>query len=41
MLAKFVRNYKMTLPDDYQILMATEIVTQVKGEIPCVLEPRN
>ena len=38
--AKLVKTYKMTLPEGYKIVAAQRIITQVKDDVPCVLESR-
>ena len=39
--ARFIKSYQVTLPDDYEILVAQKIVVQAKGEMPCILSTRN
>ena len=38
--AKLMKTYKMTLPEGYKIVAAQRIITQVKDDVPCVLESR-
>ena len=38
--ARLMKTYKMTLPEGYEIVAAQRVITQVKDDIPCVLESR-
>ena len=38
--AKLMKTYKVTLPEGYEIVMAQRVITQIKDDIPCVLESR-
>ena len=39
--SRLMQTYKVTLPENYEIVAVQRTVLQVKGDIPCRLTPRS
>ena len=38
--ARFMKTYKMTVPEGHEIVAVQRVITQIKDDVPCVLEAR-
>ena len=38
--ARLMKTYKITVPEGHEIVAAQRVITQIKDDVPCVLETR-